>query len=120
MSRGARVALLGVPLIGALVFAAGVALAPDAIGAVATGVGVGCAVQLLLMGAMQAAFPDQPLAAYGVGLMGRLIVVVAAALVLVPATGFPAAPTLLSLVSVLFATTLLEPVAHAAGRRTKS
>ena len=40
-----------------------------------------------------------------------------AALAIVPASGLPPAPTLFSLVTVLFATTLLEPVVMAAGAR---
>lgn len=120
MTRGAIAALLAVPVVGALVLAAGIALEPAGRGGVLAGVLVGCAVQLLLFALAALVFAEHPLAAYGVGLVVRLLVVVLAALVLVPATGLPAAPTLLSLVSVLFATTLLEPVALAAGRRTKS
>ena len=107
--------------IGALVYAGGVALAgPGARGGVAVGVAIGCVSQIFFLMVARAAFPGRQLAAYGVGLLGRLILVVAAALVLVPATRLPAAPTLLSLVTVLFATTLLEPVALASGTRTKS
>jgi hypothetical protein len=120
MNRGTLISLAAVPVIGLMVFMGGVAMAPDGRSGVMVGVLLGCVIQLLLLGATQAAFPDKPLAAYGVGLVARMVVVVAAALVLVPATRLPPAPMLLSLVTVLFATTLLEPVALAAGRRTKS
>lgn len=107
--------------IGALVYGGGVALAgPGARGGVAVGVAIACAFQLVFLLVARVAFPGNQLAAYGVGLLGRLILVVAAAMVLVPATRLPAAPTLFSLVTVLFATTLLEPVALAAGTPKKS
>jgi hypothetical protein len=66
------------------------------------------------------AFAGKQLAAYGVGMLGRLLLVVGSALVLVPASGLPMGPTLFSLVTVLFATTVLEPVALAAGTEKKS
>ncbi|CAA9369189.1 MAG: hypothetical protein AVDCRST_MAG68-5316 [uncultured Gemmatimonadetes bacterium] len=111
----------GVLVIGALVYGAGVALTgPGARTGVAAGVAVGCAFQLLLLLIARVAFPGKHLAAYGVGMLGRLLLVVASALVLVPASGLPAAPTLFSLVTVLFATTVLEPVALAAGTEKKS
>lgn len=118
MRRGAVVLAAGVVVSGALVLAAGALLAgPEALGAVAAGVLVACGFQLLLFAVTELALPGQRLAAYGVGLLGRLLLVVVGALVLVPATGLAAAPFLFSLVSVLFATTLLEPVALAAGER---
>lgn len=48
--------------------------------------------------------------AHGLGAMLRMAVVALAALWAVPAAGLPAAPTLLTLVAVLFLTTLSEPV----------
>lgn len=106
---------------GALVYAGGVALAgPGAHDGIAAGVAIACAFQLFLLLVARLVFPGKQLAAYGVGMLGRMILVVAAALVLVPATGLPAAPTLFSMVTVLFATTLLEPVALAAGTEKKS
>ena len=107
--------------IGALVYAGGVALAgPGARGGIGVGVAIACVFQLFFLLVARVVFPGKQLAAYGVGMLGRLILVVAAALVLVPAAGLPAAPTLFSLVTVLFATTLLEPVALAAGTQKKS
>lgn len=111
----------GVLVIGALVYAAGVALSgAGAHEGVAVGVAVGCVFQLLFLLVARVAFPGKQLAAYGVGMLGRLILVMASALVLVPAAGLPAGPTLFSLVTVLFATTVLEPVALAAGTQKKS
>lgn len=112
---------LGVLLIGALVYVAGVALAGAAAQrGVAAGVVIACVFQLILLAIAHLAFPGKQLAAYGVGMLGRMLLVLVVALVVVPATGLPAAPMLFSLVSVLFATTLLEPVALAAGTRNKS
>jgi hypothetical protein len=111
------VVLGGVAAIGALVFAIGAWMAPEARGAVAAGVLVACAFQLLVFVIAAVALPGNRLAAYGVGMLGRLLLVVAGALLLVPATGVAAGPFLFSLVTVLFATTLLEPVALAAGER---
>ena len=111
----------GVVGIGALVYGAALALTgPEARPGVAAGVVLGCLFQLLFLQTARLAFPGKQLAAYLVGMVGRLLLVLASALVLVPATGLPAAPTLLSLVTVLFATTLLEPVALATGKQTKS
>ncbi|HYW06190.1 MAG TPA: hypothetical protein VE913_04485 [Longimicrobium sp.] len=120
MSRPLMV-VAGVALIAALVYGAGVALAaPGTRHGVAVGVMAGSIFQLLLFLVTGTAFPGKPLAAYGVGMVGRLLLVFVAMLVLVPAAGLPAGPTLLSLVAVLFATTLLEPVALAAGTQDKS
>lgn len=120
MSRGGWIVLAGVPVIGAAVYAGGVSMAPGGEAGIRAGVLVGCLVQLLLLALMRLAFPRKPMVAYGLGLLVRMIVVVVAALVALPATGLPAAPFLLSLVTVLFATTLLEPVALVADRRTES
>ena len=117
MRHAWAVLLGGVAAIGALVFAVGAGMAPAARGAVAAGVLVACAFQLLVFGIAAVALPGKRLAAYGVGMLGRLLLVVAGALLLVPATGVAAGPFLFSLVTVLFATTLLEPVALAAGER---
>ncbi len=117
MSRPWAVLLGGVAATGALVFAVGAAMAPDARGAVAAGVLVACAFQLLVFVIASVALPGNRLAAYGVGMLGRLLLVVAGALLVVPATEVAAGPFLFSLVSVLFATTLLEPVALSAGER---
>ncbi len=112
---------VGVLVIGAAVYAVAAAVvAPGARTGALVGVAVAVAFQLLLFGLARAVFARNPLAAYGVGLLGRLLLVIVSALVLVPAAGLPAMPTLFSLVSVLFATTLLEPVALASGTPKKS
>lgn len=54
--------------------------------------------------------PGRPLAAYLLGMLGRLLMVGLAALVWVPRAGLPPAPTLFALVAVFFATTLVESV----------
>lgn len=111
-----RTLYLGAVLVaGALVWLAGWALARDGVRGVSAGVGVGMAFQLLLFALLVTAFPGRPLIAYGVGMVGRMVLVVAAALVVVPVSGLPAAPFLFSLVTVLFTTTLLEPVLMAPG-----
>ena len=118
MKRATMIAAAGVLVIGALVYAAGLALArPDARGDVAVGVLVGVGFQLLVLLIAAVAFPQNALAAYGVGMLGRLLLVVVAALVVLPAARLQPAPFLYSLVTVLFATTLLEPVVMAAGAR---
>ena len=83
--------------------------------AVALGVGMAAAWQVFAFGVTLAAFPKNRLAAFGMGMLARFMLVVLSALVMVPAMGLPPAPTLLSLVTVLFATTLIEPVLHGAG-----
>jgi hypothetical protein len=120
VKRGTMAAAAGVLVIGALVYAVGLTLArPDARGDMATGVLVAVAFQLLVLLIAAVVFPENALAAYGVGMLGRLLLVIVAALVIVPAAGLRPAPFLYSLVTVLFATTLLEPVAMAAGARNQ-
>jgi hypothetical protein len=55
-------------------------------------------------------FRDRPAIVYGLGMVGRFGLVAVVALVVAPALGMPAAPTLFSLLATLFLTTLLEPV----------
>ena len=118
MKRGTMISAAGVLVIGALVWFAGLAMVgPAGRGSLAVGVLVAVAFQLLVLGIAAFAFPNNALAAYGVGMLGRLLLVIVAALVIVPAAGLQAAPFLYSLVTVLFATTLLEPVVMAAGAR---
>lgn len=120
MKRGTMVAATGTLVIGALVYAVGLMLTrPEGRGAMAVGVLVAVAFQLLVLAIAAVAFSENALAAYGVGMLGRLLLVIVAALVIVPAAGLRPAPFLYSLVTVLFATTLLEPVAMAAGARNE-
>lgn len=120
MKRGTVLAAAGVLVIGALVYAAGLALAgPEARGAMGVGVLLAVAFQLLVLAIAAFAFPENALAAYGVGMLGRLLLVIVAALVIVPASRLQPAPFLYSLVTVLFATTLIEPVVMAGARNQK-
>lgn len=91
---------------------------PAGRGAVAAGVAIALGFQLLVHAVTTVALPGNRMAAYGVGMLARFVLVVAAALALVPAMGVEPAPFLFSLVTVLFAISLLEPVVYAAGTRT--
>lgn len=118
MKRETMLAAAAVLLVGAVVYAIGLSLAdPDGRGALATGVLTGVGFQLLVLVIAAVVFPGNALAAYGVGMLGRLLLVIVAALVIVPAARLRPEPFLYSLVTVLFATTLLEPVVMAAGAR---
>jgi hypothetical protein len=109
--------LAGLAVAGALVWAGGRAMSPEGVRGVTVGVLLGVGFQLLMFGVMVAVFPSRPMAAFGMGLLGRMVLVVAAALVIVPAAGLPPAPFLFSLVTVLFTTTLLEPVLMGSARK---
>lgn len=121
MSRHVWIAVAGTLAAALLVWLAGSAMT-DAGGrpGVLAGVAIAAGFQVLVLLATSVALPESRFAAFGVGMLGRMLLVVAAALAIVPATGLPPAPTLFSLVTVLFATTLLEPVAFAAGAKKKS
>ena len=115
---GARVLrlLAAVAAIAVLVGAAAWMLVrPEERGAVAFGVGVAAAWQAMVLAVTAAALPQSRLAAFGVGMIARFLLVAAAALVAVPALGLPMGPVLLPMVTVLFATTLIEPVLFAPG-----
>jgi len=86
--------------------------------AVAIGVGAGAAWQALVLTVTLTALGHNRLAAFGVGMLARFLLVAVAALVALPALGVPMGPALLSMVTVLFATTLIEPVLFAAGAGT--
>ncbi|HVG45199.1 MAG TPA: hypothetical protein VM890_10730 [Longimicrobium sp.] len=91
---------------------------PESRRAVAIGVGVGAAWQALVLAVTLTALGHNRLAAFGVGMLARFLLVAVAALVALPALGVPMGPALLSMVTVLFATTLIEPVLFAAGAGT--
>ena len=79
---------------------------------VKVGVAIGVMVQVAGFWLLSVwALPNRPVLAHGAGMMTRLVVVGFVALALVPRSGLPAAPTLLSLVGVFFLTMLVEPVA---------
>lgn len=98
-------------VVGALCCLAALALAgPDASGSVLFGATTALLFQLISFQALTAAFPERQLMVFGLGMLGRMTLVGAMAVVVVPLTGSAMAPTLLTLVSVLFATTVIEPL----------
>jgi hypothetical protein len=101
-----------------LTAAAGAALAGPAgrTGAVVGAVVAGC-FQAAVFAGLLAAFPGQALLAHGVGMAGRVALLAVCGFVMLPLTGLPAAPTLLALVTVLFATMVAEPVFFAERQR---
>ena len=108
--------LAAVTVIAVLVWAAASMLVrPEERGAVAFGVAVAAAWQAMVFAVTATALPQSRLAAFGVGMIARFLLVAAAALVAVPALGLPMGPVLLPMVTVLFATTLIEPVLFAPG-----
>lgn len=105
----------------ALVIVAGGPMAgPAGREAVTTGALLGGIFQAAAFLALATLFPDRGAVVFGVGMLGRFLVVALAALVLVPVAGLTPAPTLFALVSVLFGTSLIEPVFLSAGTRTKA
>jgi hypothetical protein len=115
---GARVVrlLAAVAVVAVLVWgAASLLVRPAERGAVAFGVGAAAVWQALVLAVTATALPQSRLAAFGVGMIARFLLVAAAALVIVPALGLPMGPALLPMVTVLFATTLIEPVLFAPG-----
>ena len=100
-------------LAGALVLAVGGAMAGEAgWAAVRTGVVIGVAVQVAGFWLLSVwALRDKPILAHGLGTLARMVAVGCVALIWLPRSGLPAAPTLLSLVGVFFLTMLFEPMA---------
>ena len=117
--RRLLLATLGIAALAAVVWGVGSALVgPEGRPGVAAGAAMGGAWQVLVLGVLAVALPGNRLLAHGVGMLARLALVVAAGVVIVPAAKLPLGPTLLTLVTVLFATTLIEPVAFSgAGTR---
>jgi hypothetical protein len=78
---------------------------------VAFGAGAALGVQVLLFWVLGALlFPDRRMVVMGLAMGGRFVAFGLLALLAVPALGLPAAATLLTLVGVFLATSLLEPV----------
>jgi hypothetical protein len=103
-------------VVAALVLAGGWALVPPgARRGVLFGVAAAAVVQLVATSAAGAVLPANRVGAFGLGMIARFAAVVAVGVLVVPRAGLPPAPTLLSMVTVLFATTLIEPVLHASG-----
>jgi hypothetical protein len=115
-ARRLGLALLATLALGGVVWAAAWALTePAQHRGVNAGAAMGIGWQLLVLGVVGGALPGSPLIAHGVGMLARLALVLVAALAIIPAAQLPPAPTLLTLVTVLFATTLIEPLAFGAG-----
>lgn len=89
----------------------GEVVAREASGAVWVGVGTAFAVQVALFWLLFVLLlPGQPLLAYVLGVTVRFVALGSLAFVVLPLTGLPLAPTLLSLVLVFFVSTLYEPL----------
>jgi hypothetical protein len=98
-------------LIAMFVWLIGALVAPSSRGGLAIGAGAAFAFQATTFGALAAALgPERPALIYGLGMVGRFLLLAGMALIVVPALGIPPVPTLISLVATLFATTLVEPV----------
>jgi hypothetical protein len=112
MKRGAWYTVLALAA-GALVTMIGGAMAGEADrAAVRTGVAIGLVVQVVGFWLLSVwALRDKPVLAHGLGTLTRLVVVGCVALIWLPRSGLPAAPTLLALVGVFFLTMLIEPMA---------
>ena len=111
MKKGFRYTLVAVIVAAVAGLAGGVWLDESA----RSGVWVGAAVALVVqVGAFWLLFvwalPERSVLAHGLGMVIRMVAVGVAALVWLPRAGLPAAPTLFSLVAVLFLTTLSEPL----------
>lgn len=79
------------------------------------GVAVGAAAAFVFQAAgfwlfAERLFPGRPALVYVLGMLGRFVLVGLVAFVALPLAGLPPVATLLSLVAVLFLTTLLEPL----------
>ena len=75
------------------------------------GAGVGAAVQVVGFWVLFVwIYPARQALAHGLGMLVRFAALGIVALVWLPRAGLPAAPTLFSLATVLFLTTLAEPV----------
>lgn len=101
--------LSGGVALGVLLLGMGLAGA-DSRDEVVVGVATAYAFQAAVVGPLLHRFPAKRFMVFGVGMLGRLFVVVMAALVLLSQPGAGAAATLFSMVLVFFATTLLEPL----------
>lgn len=77
--------------------------------AIWTSVGVAVVVQVLALLVGRSFGKDRILVGWGMGALLRLVVVLVYGFAVIPALGLPLAPALLSLVAILFVTTLFEP-----------
>jgi hypothetical protein len=89
----------------------GLLVPADARQAVWLGAAFAFAIQVVLFVVLfVVAFGSRPLLAHGLGMLGRFAAFAAVALFWIPLTRVPAAPLLFSLITVLFLTTLVEPI----------
>lgn len=72
-------------------------------------VGVALVVQVLALLVGRSFGKDRILIGWGMGALLRLVAVLVYAFAIIPALSLPLAPALLSLVAILFVTTLFEP-----------
>ena len=79
-------------------------------------IGAGAVVQLLALAILWVAGPSRMMIGWGVGALLRLIALLVYGWAVVPALGLPLTPALLTLVGVLFVTTLVEPLLLNDGR----
>lgn len=77
--------------------------------AIWTSVGVAAVVQVLALVIGRSFGKDRLLVGWGLGALLRLMAVLVYGVAIIPALGLELAPALLSLVVILFVTTLLEP-----------
>jgi len=77
--------------------------------AIWTSVGVALVVQVLALLIGRSFGKDRILIGWGMGALLRLLAVLVYAFAVIPALNLPLAPALLSLVAILFVTTLFEP-----------
>ncbi len=77
--------------------------------AIWTSVGVAVVVQVLALLVGRSFGKDRILVGWGMGALIRLLAVLVYGFAIIPALGLPLAPALLSLVVILFVTTLFEP-----------
>jgi len=77
--------------------------------AIWTSVGVAVVVQVLAVLVGRSFGKDRLLVGWGMGAILRLLAVLVYGFAIIPALGLPMAPALLSLVVILFVTTLFEP-----------
>jgi hypothetical protein len=98
-------------IVASVVTVAGGAMAPTARGAVAVGAFLAAATQAGSFWIFSAwLFPGKMWEGYGLGLLARMAVFGVVALWAVPALGMPFGPTLFSLATVFWLTTMVEPL----------
>ncbi len=102
---------LSAALVAAMIAAMGLLMAAPAVRReVLVGTGLGLLVQVAAFWIFFVwVYPEKPWLGYGMGLLARFAVFAVMALLVVPRAGLALAPTMFSLVAVLWLTTMLEP-----------